>query len=272
MDSTPTAKHDPGPPSGRLDRIVDWLAARGATPNHVSWGGFACGLVAAACLAAGASSAVWPFDFASQTAPTGAWTLAAAFFIVASSAGDILDGRLARRHDLATPYGGLLDSVLDRFADMALFGGCALHFAAQGNLTYVLLALLGIGAAVQTSYAKARGESMTKGLDVGFWQRGERISCLLVGALTGHMATSLWLLATFPYLTVLRRMRAARRGLETGAVDPAPRPWEIWKQSRRTMTYRVFVTLIILFIAFSSALLPFFGAQTDYVGRWLGAS
>ena len=123
----------------------------------------------------------------------------------------MLDGAVARRGGLMTPYGALLDSTLDRFADMALFSACALYFASVGNLTYVLLACAGLAAAVQTSYVKARGENMTPGLGVGFWQRGERMACFGVGAVSGHMATSLWLMGIFPFLTVARRLGEARR-------------------------------------------------------------
>lgn len=259
---------DPRGKPTRLDRLVDLLAGLGVTPNRLSWFGFGCALAAAYCLLRGASHGL-PLESGFTTGPTSWWPAGAAAFIVLSSAGDILDGRLARRHGLSTPYGALLDSVLDRFADMALFGACAVHFASIGNLTYVVLACVGLAAAVQTSYVKARGENLTKGLDAGFWQRGERIACLLAGSLSGHVATSLWILATFPYLTVVRRMREARRRLEGYAGDVhEPGEWRPWRMPRRTWSYRLFAGAITLFIFASTALHPAFRGLGDPLGRW----
>jgi CDP-diacylglycerol--glycerol-3-phosphate 3-phosphatidyltransferase len=246
-----------------LGRLIEALIRHGVTPNMISWAGFACAAVAALCLARGAGHAL-PFEHQFGDAPASWWPFAAAFFLLLASAADLLDGALARRGGLMTPYGALLDSSLDRLADMAIFSACALYFARAGNLTYVLLACAGLAAAVQTSYVKARGENMTQGLGVGFWQRGERMGCLGVGAVTGHMATSLWLLAIFPFFTVARRLIEARRRLEgkEGATGQPPR-WMPWRQSRRSLDYRIFVSAIILFIAVSPWLTPFFRGLAD---------
>jgi phosphatidylglycerophosphate synthase len=238
----------------------------------VSWAGFACAAAAALCLALGAGHAL-PLEAGLTDAPTSWWPFAAAFFLLLSSVADLLDGAVARRGGLMTPYGALLDSTLDRFADMALFSGCALYFARAGNPAYVLLACAGLAAAVQTSYVKARGENMTEGLGVGFWQRGERMSCLGVGAVTGHLPFSLWILAIFPFFTVARRLREGRRRMEGGS-DLVSRPsrWMPWRQSRQSMDYRIFVSAIILTIAVVPSLCPFFRGLSDPLSALLGAS
>lgn len=253
-----------------LDHVVDGLARLGVTPNRLSWAGFACALAAAYCLLRGASDAL-PLEAAYTTGPTSWWPVGAAALMALSSAGDIFDGKLARRHGMSTPYGALLDSTLDRFADMALFGACAVHFAVIGNITFVVVSGLGLVAAVQTSYVKARGETMTKGLEAGFWQRGERIACLMVGGVSGHLATSLLILATFPFLTVVRRMREARRRLDGyGGEIFEPGEWRPWRLRRRTFGYRAFVAAITLFIVGSTAIHPAFRTLADPIGSWLG--
>ncbi|MBW2272687.1 MAG: CDP-alcohol phosphatidyltransferase family protein [Deltaproteobacteria bacterium] len=253
-----------------LDRLVVGLVRRGVTPNGVSWAGFVCAALAALCLVRGAGHAL-PLEGHLIGVPSSWWPFAAAFFLLLSSIADLLDGAVARRGGLMTHYGALLDSTLDRFADMALFSACALYFASAGNLTYVLLACAGLAAAVQTSYVKARGENMTEGLGVGFWQRGERIGCLGVGAVTGHMATSLWLLGIFPFFTVARRVLEARRRMEGGDAETArPSRWMPWRQSRRTLDYRIFVSAIILLIFVSPWLSSFFRGLADPLSTLLG--
>ena len=72
------------------------------------------------------------------------------------------------------------------------------YWSGRSNVTFVLLSFLAAAGAVQVSYVKARGENLVEGLGVGFWQRGERIVALLVGAVSGSVATALLLLAVFP--------------------------------------------------------------------------
>jgi phosphatidylglycerophosphate synthase/putative flippase GtrA len=89
---------------------------------------------------------------------------------------DFLDGRLARARSEASARGGLLDSVLDRYSEAAVFIGLAWFYRGSWVLLAVLAALAG---SQLTSYVRAKGESLGIKITVGFVQRAERI--LLLG-------------------------------------------------------------------------------------------
>jgi len=89
---------------------------------------------------------------------------------------DFLDGRLARARGEASVRGSLLDSVLDRYSEAAVFIGLAWFYRDNWVLLAVLAALTG---SLLTSYVRAKGESLGIQAKVGLMQRAERI--LLLG-------------------------------------------------------------------------------------------
>lgn len=94
---------------------------------------------------------------------------------------DILDGRLARARDLASPRGAFLDSTLDRYAEVAAFVGLAVWYRASA--AGLLLVVLGLGGSLLVSYTRARGESLGVVCKVGVMQRAERLLLLGFGAI-----------------------------------------------------------------------------------------
>lgn len=151
---------------------------------------------------------------------------------------DILDGRVARRTGRVSRSGAFLDSVTDRYAELAVFGGLALYYRESWVLGVVLAAAAG---SVMVSYARARGEALGVDVKVGTMQRPERLFYLgvvvahspLWEALRGDAAThplygptvaALALLAVSANLTALRRIVHTRRALHAsdtaGGVPP----------------------------------------------------
>jgi len=61
------------------------------------------------------------------------YVLAAIVFVVGSVL-DALDGALARAHGKGTPFGGFLDSTLDRVSDGIILGAIALVLAEDGDM------------------------------------------------------------------------------------------------------------------------------------------
>ena len=88
---------------------------------------------------------------------------------------DMLDGALARAGQRQSDFGAVLDSTLDRVAELAVYVGCAAHFALRGNATFAALSLVAFGASFLVSYTKARIENFGVPCRVGYWQRGERL-------------------------------------------------------------------------------------------------
>jgi phosphatidylglycerophosphate synthase len=137
----------------------------------------------------------------------------------------MLDGALARAGKRQSDFGAVLDSTLDRVAELALYVGCAAHFALHGNATFAALSLVAFGAATMVSYTKARIENFGVPCRVGYWQRGERLVLFAAAAIMGHVPAALWMFAVGPWFTVLRRvlvgraLLAAKGGDGSGVVE-----------------------------------------------------
>lgn len=94
---------------------------------------------------------------------------------------DILDGRLARARNLASPYGKFIDSTLDRFVETFAFLGFAAYFASRPWGPLVVAA--GLGGSLLVSYAQARGETVGVSGSGGLMQRAERLVLQILGCL-----------------------------------------------------------------------------------------
>ena len=119
---------------------------------------------------------------------------------------DLLDGPVARRQGRVSLFGGFLDSIFDRYADLILFLGLLVYFSSVNRFGYAILAGAAMAGAVMVSYAKARAESLTPTVEVGFWERPERLALMILGALVNRMDVVLWILAIGPNITVIHRI------------------------------------------------------------------
>jgi len=134
--------------------------------------------------------------------------LLAAVLLLLSGFCDALDGIVARLYGQATVFGGFLDSVLDRYADAAVYIGIIV-----GELCYPLWGMIAIVGSLLVSYSRAKAEAAgIKMESVGLAERAERIIILLAASLTALfwqpttvMNAGIILLAVFSNLTVLQR-------------------------------------------------------------------
>ena len=97
-------------------------------------------------------------------AAAGGMMIAACFF-------DIVDGPVARIQGRVSAFGGFLDSILDRYADLVIFLGLLIYYAQVNRFGYALLVSAGMAGAVMVSYAQARAESLIGDCGIGFWER-----------------------------------------------------------------------------------------------------
>ena len=131
---------------------------------------------------------------------------------------DVLDGAVARENGRVTKFGGLLDSVLDRYADAAVFlgimwGGHAAFPPYIENDWF--LGGLALTGSLLVSYTRARAEAGGTGvLNIGVAERAERMILIILGAFTGLLHWAVLIVAVISHLTVLQRMIAARRILK----------------------------------------------------------
>lgn len=135
---------------------------------------------------------------------------------------DTTDGVMARLSGTVSTWGAFLDSTLDRFGDVAVFGGLLLWFTIGGGRSPVLavVTLWCLGTGTITSYIKARAEALGMKVEVGISQRADRLVIVLVGAGLSDVGflhagwllpLALWLLAVLSGVTVVQRLVVVRR-------------------------------------------------------------
>jgi CDP-diacylglycerol--glycerol-3-phosphate 3-phosphatidyltransferase len=163
------------------------IGRTGITPNGLTIIGLVLNVVVATVLAAG------------YLAVGGALLLAAGAF-------DMLDGALARTTGQTTKFGAFLDSTLDRYSELIVFGGLLLHFQASGLMVESALIFAAAAGSVMVSYVRARAEALGFDCEVGWLPRPERILLLAAGLLLGYPAVALWVLAVLTNVTVVQRI------------------------------------------------------------------
>jgi CDP-diacylglycerol--glycerol-3-phosphate 3-phosphatidyltransferase len=182
-------------PARVLDPIVRGLAAIGLTPNAISVAGV-LGNGAAAVLVARGS------------------LVAGGIVLLAASALDMLDGGLARATGRATPFGGVLDSTLDRISEAIVLFGLS-WYAIEHNLhTEARLAFVAVVSSLLVSYVRARVEGAGGRLLDGVFQRPERVVVTSLALVTGWVLTGLWILAVVSTFTALQRLYMAKAAVE----------------------------------------------------------
>ncbi len=131
---------------------------------------------------------------------------------------DVLDGHLARETGTRSTFGALLDSTLDRYAEIAVFVGIIAFYlfnAAGGELSpyWVLASVMAISGSLMVSYVRARAEGLGQDCTVGLMQRPERIICLGLGALLGetYLPVALVLIAVVSNFTAFSRLFYIRK-------------------------------------------------------------
>ncbi|MEM1564201.1 MAG: archaetidylinositol phosphate synthase [Candidatus Bathyarchaeia archaeon] len=133
---------------------------------------------------------------------------------------DLLDGALARLCQKTTPFGGFLDSLLDRYADSAVYAGIIL-----GGLCSAPWGLTALIGSLLVSYSRARAEvEGIKMETVGLAERAERIIIIAVASMAeiffaGTIEAGMILLAALTNLTVLQRSLHVYKTLKKGKTE-----------------------------------------------------
>jgi archaetidylinositol phosphate synthase len=127
---------------------------------------------------------------------------------------DAVDGAMARKYAKVSKFGGVLDSVLDRLGEIAVYAGLA-----AGALISLWLAVWTMSASLMVSYVRARvaAEGVTlKG--IGIAERPERLLILAFATLLwplfhDFLFWGILLIAVLSSITVLDRVFRASRAL-----------------------------------------------------------
>ena len=180
-------------------RYVELPGARffsrlGLTPNSITLLGFAISAAAAIVVGAG-------------------FTLAAGIVFFLGGVLDLFDGALARLTGRTTKFGALLDSVMDRLGEAALFLGITVYAVREDlsedrTLFIVVALLLALITSQTVSYLRARGESLGIDTRAGLMTRPERVVLLSFGLIIGLRALEVILIviAVVSFITLLQRL------------------------------------------------------------------
>lgn len=179
-----------------VEPIGNLLARLSVHPNVLSLAGLILSIVAGLVYSTGAF--FW-----------GGW------IVVLAGTCDVLDGQIARQTGKGSQFGSFFDSTLDRFGEVFIFLGLAWYFSAQHQSPWVvLLIVLTIAGSFMVSYTRARAEGLGIDCKVGWMQRPERVTLLIIGSLLAPipmiglllMKVTLLLLAVLSNLTAIQRM------------------------------------------------------------------
>ena len=99
---------------------------------------------------------------------------------------DLFDGALARATAQDSPFGALLDSVIDRISEIIVLLGLLIYYASIGSVEGSVLVYLAVAGSVMVSYLRARSEGLGIECKVGIMTRPERVAALGFGLIIGH--------------------------------------------------------------------------------------
>lgn len=164
------------------------FARLGISPNMATLIGFMLNVIVALVLASG-----YP-------------RLAGALLLVAS-AFDMVDGAIARATGQMSPFGGFLDSTVDRYSEIVVYAGLVywLNTTDNDHLGSFLVLVSATGA-LMISYARARAEAIGYKASVGLVARPERVVLLGICLILNVPMVALWILAFATHLTAVWRM------------------------------------------------------------------
>ncbi len=197
-------------------RLSAWLATTPITPNQITVISFLVSLIGAACLALGESVAT-------------VLTVLGALLVQGSSIVDGCDGEVARLKHLASARGAWLDTLLDRYSDMAvtlaITFACASQQAGGSGWIWAGGFVAGTGFLL-TSYATkefmlCHGHPYPDHILLRLKKRDLRLFVICAGALLGHAFAAVLAMGALSHACVFGILAMGWR--TTGRASP-PQP------------------------------------------------
>ncbi len=155
---------------GILMPLVRLLVRLNIAPNVITTIGLIINIIAAAVFIVGAEiGARGDFSYIG-------WGSALILF---AGLFDMLDGQVARVGNTSSVYGGIYDSVMDRYSELIMFLGICYYLVSHSYLLSSLFAFIAMIGSIMTSYTRARAEGAGLQCNSGLMQRPTRI--LIIG-------------------------------------------------------------------------------------------
>lgn len=205
-----------------INPFVRLLIRMGVTPNMVTTIGLLGNIAAAAILVyAGYTGSPENMNYPLVTLAGG--------IIILFSLFDMLDGQVARLGNMASTFGAMYDSVLDRYCELFTLGGISYYLIQTGYVGGALITFIALVGSIMVSYVRARAEGLGLECKIGFMQRPERVVVTSIGALatgitgmhvdpatfdaTNILIVCMGIIAVFANITAFARVNHARKQL-----------------------------------------------------------
>ena len=124
---------------------------------------------------------------------------------------DFFDGAVARLAGSDSDYGAFLDSVVDRYSDLAVLLGILVYYETRGDTTGSIATMATLAGTFMVSYTEARAQSIGLRCEVGIMERPERLIALIAGATFQVLTPIIVLLAVLTNVTAVQRIIYTRR-------------------------------------------------------------
>jgi CDP-diacylglycerol--glycerol-3-phosphate 3-phosphatidyltransferase len=124
---------------------------------------------------------------------------------------DALDGTMARWRGEPGQWGAFVDSTVDRYSELFVFGAFIYYFASTGSVWGALLAFLAASGSVLVSYVRARAQALGFDIKVGILSRLERYLILIPSLVFNVPVYGMAIIAVGAHVTALQRIFAMRR-------------------------------------------------------------
>lgn len=174
-----------------LDPIGHFLNRLGLTPNSITLLGLLGTTIGAYVLAQGHMT-------------TGAIILLASVLV------DAFDGTMARLRGEPSDFGGFVDSVSDRYAELVTFGGLLYYFLTHNDTPGAMVTFLAAAGSVLVSYVKARAEGLGFTAKVGILTRLERYLVLIPLLVFNQPFIAVAIIAVLANITAYQRILHVR--------------------------------------------------------------
>lgn len=173
--------------AGIVTPIAAFLNRIGLTPNMVTLIGLLGQVIAAVVCAMGYMT----------------W---GGIILIIAAPMDFLDGTLARLRGTPTRFGAFFDSVTDRYAELAIFGGIFFYYAQRLDWLACGLVYLAAAGSLMVPYVRARAEGVGFEAKIGILSRVERYLVLVPLLVFNQPFWAMAILAVFSNITAIQRI------------------------------------------------------------------
>lgn len=139
--------------------------------------------------------------------------LAGAITLILVSPLDAVDGALSRVRNRESKFGAFLDSICDRYSELAVIFAVLILFLNRNDYFGIIFSFLALSGAVFVSYVRARAEALGLECKLGILTRVERYLLLIIMLLIDQVKIGITILAIFSHITALQRIIHVRKNL-----------------------------------------------------------